>query len=66
MSYYNKYGGGAMRREESIQREIEQERGRSLSYEKPKNDVRMRLTDDGELEEVPEDEISLAQKRKRN
>lgn len=66
MSYYTKYGGGAMRREEAIQREIEQERERSLMYEKPKNDVRMRLTDDGELEEVPEDEISLAQKRKRN
>ncbi|MBI1281658.1 MAG: protein kinase [Anaerolineaceae bacterium] len=65
MSYYNKYGGGAMRREEAIQREIELERERSLMVEKPKNDVRMRLTDDGELEEVPEDEISLAQKRKR-
>ena len=65
-AYYNKYGGGAMRREEAIQREIEQERERSLTYEKPKNDARMRLTDDGELEEVPEDEISLAQKRKRN
>ena len=65
-AYYNKYGGGAMRREEAIQREIEQERGRSLMYEKPKNDVRMRLTDDGELEEVPDDEISRAEKRKRN
>jgi serine/threonine protein kinase len=67
-AYYNKYGGGAMRREEAIQREIERERERSLMYEKPKNDerdVRMRLTDDGELEEVPEDEISLAEKRKR-
>ncbi len=64
MTYYNKYGGGAMRREEAIQREIDQERERSLSYEKPKNDTRMRLTDDGELEEVPEDEISLAEKRK--
>lgn len=69
ISYYNKYGGGAMKREEAIQREIEQERERSMSYEKPKNDirdVRMRLTDDGELEEVPEDEMSLAEKRKRH
>lgn len=65
-SYYNKYGGGAMRREEAIQREVERERERSLMYEKPKNDARMRLTDDGELEEVPEDEISRAEKRKRN
>ncbi len=65
-AYYNKYGGGAMRREEAIQREIQQERERSLMYEKPKNDARMRLTDDGELEEVPEDEISLAEKRKRS
>ncbi len=65
-AYYNKYGGGANRREEAIQREIERERERSMMYEKPKNDRRMRLTDDGELEEVPEDEISQAQKRKRN
>jgi len=65
-AYYNKYGGGATRREEAIQREIEQERERSLMYEKPKNDRRMRLTDDGEIEEVPDDEISRAQKRKRN
>ncbi len=68
-AYYSKYGGGATRREEAIQREIERERERSMMYEKPKNDerdVRMRLTDDGELEEVPEDEISRAEKRKRN
>jgi hypothetical protein len=68
-AYWNKYGGGADQRERAIQREIEQERERSLMYEKPKNDerdVRMRLTDDGELEEVPDDEISQAQKRKRN
>ncbi len=65
-AYYNRHGGGAMRREEAIQREVERERERSLMYEKPKNDARMRLTDDGELEEVPEDEISRAEKRKRN
>ncbi len=55
MEYYNKYGGGAERRETKIQREIERERER-LGYEKPKNDVHLRLTDDGEIEEVPEDE----------
>jgi len=68
-AYWSKYGGGADQRERAIQREIQQERERSLMYEKPKNDerdVRMRLTDDGELEEVPDDEISQAQKRKRN
>src|SRR5690348_10752983 len=56
VEYYNKYGGGAERREADIQREVERERARGLMYEKPKNDTQMRLTDDGELEEVPEDE----------
>lgn len=65
-SYYNKYGGGAARFEQEIQREVERERERSFMYEKPKNDVPMRLTDDGELEEVPEDEISRAAKHKRS
>jgi serine/threonine protein kinase len=66
MEYQNKYGGGAERREEAIQREIEREQARSAAFEKPKNDRRMRLTEDGELEEVPDDEISEAEKRKRN
>ena len=49
--YWNEYGGGATRRERTIQREIERERQRlGLSedefYGKPKND---RLADDGEL-----------------
>ncbi len=65
MEYYSKYGGGASRREEAIQREIERERERSGYMEKPKNDTRMRLTEDGELEEVPDDEISRAEKNKR-
>ena len=67
--YNNKYGRGADRREEAIQREIEREqarRGNSGYMEKPKNEQRMRLTEDGELEEVPDDEISEAEKRKRN
>jgi len=64
IDYYNKYGPGAQRKEDEIQREIERERAR-LGYEKPKNDVHMRLTDDGELEEVPEDEDNWAEKPKR-
>ncbi|MBZ0286358.1 MAG: 2TM domain-containing protein, partial [Anaerolineae bacterium] len=65
MEYQDKFGTGADRREEAIQREIERERARSAAFEKPKNDRRMRLTEDGELEEVPDDEISEAEKRKR-
>ncbi|MBA3870894.1 MAG: 2TM domain-containing protein [Anaerolineae bacterium] len=64
--YYNKYGPGARNKEAVIQREVEREMALRGVYEKPKNDVQMRLTDDGELEEVLEDEISLAEKRKRN
>jgi len=60
IDYYSKYGGGAERKEAEIQREIARERER-LGYEKPKNDTRMRLSDDGEIEEVPEDEDSWAQ-----
>ena len=64
VEYYNKYGPGAERREAGIQREIERERER-LGYEKPKNDSRMRLTDDGEIEEFPEDEDHWAENSKR-
>ncbi len=65
--YYNKYGGGAEKREREIQREIQRERERSMAYEKPKNDRRSRLelTDDGEITEVYDDELSQANKRKR-
>ena len=65
IDYYSKYGGGAERKEAEIQREIARERER-LGYEKPKNDAHMRLTDDGEIEEVPEDEDHWAAKPKRN
>ena len=62
VEYYNKYGGGAERREAEIQREME----RRGVYEKPKNkDVQMRLSDDGELEAVPDGEISGTGKVKR-
>ncbi len=65
IDYYSKYGGGAERKEAEIQREIERERER-LGYEKPKNDSHVRLTDDGELEEVPEDEDHWVENNKRN
>ena len=64
IDYYTKYGGGAERKEAEIQREIAKERER-LGYEKPKNDAHIRLTDDGELEEVPEDEDHWAEKSNR-
>jgi len=65
IDYYTKYGPGAQRKEDAIQREIDREMARSATYEKPKNDTHMRLTDDGELEEVPEDEDHWAEKPKR-
>ncbi len=65
IDYYTKYGPGAQRREDEIQREIDREMARNATYEKPKNDAHMRLTDDGELEEVSEDEDSWAEKSKR-
>lgn len=63
--YYNKYGPGATKQEEIVQREIERERQRSVAYEKPKREARLQLTDDGEIEEVYDEEPSAAQKRKR-
>lgn len=63
LNYYIRYGGGAIRREVAIQREIEREMARRTTYEKPKNDTLMRLTDDGELE-VIEDEPNRPMKRK--
>lgn len=56
INYYTKYGPGAQRKEDEIQREVDREMARRGVYEKPKNDTQMRLTDDGELEEVPDDE----------
>jgi 2TM domain len=59
----------AMRREESIQREIEREKerlGLADEYEKPKRDRTMRLSDDGELVPADEDEDNgLVSKAKR-
>lgn len=62
--YYNKYGGGVERREAEIQREIEREKERLGLYEKPKNDMQVRLSDDGELEEIVEDDY-LSEKQRR-
>ncbi len=61
LNYYIRYGGGAIRREMAIQREIEREIALNTAYEKPKND--MRLTDDGEFE-VTEVEPQWTMKRK--
>ena len=63
MNYYIRYGDGALRRRAAIQREIEREIALNDHYEKPKNDIPMRLTDDGELE-VVEDEAAWPMKRK--
>lgn len=68
MDYYNKYGAGAEKRERLIQAELERERQRRMEdyYDaKPKRDRRMRLTEDGELEEVPEDDYTDYDKPKR-
>jgi serine/threonine protein kinase len=69
IEYYGKYGAGAERREREIQREIERQMGyQSASMEKPKRspeEARYRLTDDGEIEEVVDEDGSIQQKRKR-
>ncbi len=57
MNYYIRYGEGAVRRREAIQREIEREMALKSGYEKPKNDTPMRLTDDGELEVIEDDTV---------
>jgi hypothetical protein len=61
LSYYFKYGAGANRREDAIQSEVEQEMARRVGYEKPKNEPRMRLSEDGEIETVRSDEDSRYQ-----
>ncbi len=63
LDYHSKYGSGAERREQTIQREIEKYRQQSGVWEdKAKRDAQFRLTDDGELEEVTDEH---SQKRKR-
>jgi serine/threonine protein kinase len=69
LEYRSKYGEGADRMERMVQEEIERERarlGEDIYLEKPKRDRRMRLTEDGELEEIPEDEYSRQEKQKRD
>lgn len=68
MDYYNKYGPGVEKRERLIQEELERERQRKMETyydEKPKRDRRVRLTEDGELEDVPEDDYADYSKPKR-
>lgn len=66
ITYYNQFGGGALRREEAVQREIERYR-ESRAYEKPKNEKRphMELTADGEIEEVYEDDVVPRERQNR-
>jgi len=69
LSYYFQYGRGAERREDAIQREVEREMARRQGgdyVEKPKRNPAMRLTEDGELEDViDDDEINGAERRGR-
>ncbi len=64
LSYYYRYGEGAQKREDDIQREIDQYRERR-QYEKPKREggSHLELSEDGEIEEIHDDQPSSAQKR---
>jgi hypothetical protein len=53
-AYYDKYGGGAARREAAIQNEIARYKDEMALYEKPKRD-HLRLNDEGEL--LDEDDV---------
>ncbi|MEP6984631.1 MAG: 2TM domain-containing protein [Chloroflexota bacterium] len=57
MNYYIRYGEGAIRRREAINREVERQMALNVGYEKPKNDIHMRLTDDGELEVIDDEPV---------
>jgi hypothetical protein len=66
--YYYKYGGGAERREQAIEREIERELARREVggyVEKLKRDSHVQLTEDGELEAENDEEI-VYDRRNRN
>ena len=66
LDYYYEAGGGAERRERAIQQAIEREvEMRNGGYEKPKRDPRMQLTEDGEIEEVPYDEETVQERKRR-
>jgi len=65
LTYYYKFGGGAAKRDEAIEREIERYRERTGYYEKPKNERRVELTEDGEIEEIYEDEVPESGRRRR-
>ncbi len=59
LSYYFEFGAGARRREQVVQREVAQEiasRADHDDLEKPKNDQRFRLIEDGEIETVNADD----------
>jgi hypothetical protein len=64
LDYYYAVGGGAKRRERVIEEEIEREKALRAMYEKPKRN-QTRLTEDGELEEMTEDEDYVPARRNR-
>jgi hypothetical protein len=55
MTYYNRYGGGARRKEAAIQAEIQRYKEEIGYYEKPKRQ-HLELNDDGEIDSVMEEE----------
>lgn len=68
IDYRNKYGAGADKREAYIQQEIDRVKARQSSemyMDKPKRESRMRLTEDGELEEVMDDESVVSKVKRR-
>ncbi len=64
IDYYNKHGGGLERREKAIQREVDRELLRQRS-EKPKRDQRLRLAEDGEIEELIDEGSDFSYKERR-
>jgi hypothetical protein len=63
MNYRFKYGPGVAEREAAINREVEEEIARRSLNEKPKNDRRARISEDGEIQEIVDDEGDLHQRR---
>lgn len=60
--YQTQFGTLSRLQKEAVEREVQREMASRVVNEKPKNDQPMRLTDDGELEEVtysPELELQL-------
>jgi predicted transcriptional regulator len=69
MVFYQNSSWGLQRREQTIRREIELEKRRlglaDETYEKPKRDQVMRLSDDGEMIPADDDDAQQTAKAKR-